>query len=135
LLWDEEQYGHGNQIPQRREYPGADHAGASAALDVSLRPVVAPQPRFGRILGLCALLLFQNSTAKDHRAYQTKTNAGENEAEDQHEPNLGIASAAEHLVDRRGEREQPEAGKRQCKQAEEERSEFCGAVQSRSLWR
>lgn len=135
LLWDKKQYGHGNQIPQRREYPGADHAGAGAALDASLRPVVAPQPRFGRMLCLCALLLFQNSTAKDHRGHLTKTNTGENEAKDQQQPDLGMASTADHLMDRRGEGEQPEARKWQRKQEEEEPSEFCGAVQSRSLWR
>ena len=135
LLRNKHQHRHGNEVPDDGKYPTADHAGTGVAFDAALGPVLAPQPRFGWMLGLCALLALQELHAVDGSEHQPKPNSAEDQAKNQQQPRLGVTGARDHLGDRPGKSEQPEAGKGQGEQADEYRSEFGGAVHSRSLWR
>ncbi len=126
--YDEKCDRHGDQVPENREDPSADHGAARLAIGTALRPVGLPEPGFGGMLDLKALLALGRSSTEDDEGHQSKTDAAEDQTEKNQGPVGRISGVGLRRVDGLRNGEQSAKRKGQGKQAEYDLADSGGAV-------
>src|ERR1700722_5314887 len=83
--------GHGNYVPENCEQPGSDGVSARLAFYPALRPIGLPEPGFGGMFNLEALLALQQRVSVEGNVDQAAADSGKYQTKKCDDPVLRIS--------------------------------------------